>query len=183
MINKPKIVKIAIVGPESTGKSTMSAYLAKHYNTVWVPEYARGYCENLTEPPTWQDEINMFEGQLQLEKDYLPKANQILICDTTFITVKIWSDEMFGQSPQQVLDALPNYHYDLYLLLDIDLPWQDDPLRNFPTMREHFMEVWHKELKALNANYIVISGTGQNRYESAVKVIDRYLSDCLNHDL
>jgi len=177
MINKPKIVKIAIVGPESTGKSTMSAYLAKHYNTVWVPEYARGYCENLTEPPTWQDEINMFEGQLQLEKDYLPKANQILICDTTFITVKIWSDEMFGQSPQQVLDALPNYHYDLYLLLDIDLPWQDDPLRNFPTMREHFMEVWHKELKALNANYIVISGTGQNRYTSAVEAIDSYLSE------
>jgi nicotinamide riboside kinase len=159
----------------------MSAYLAKHYNTVWVPEYAREYCEKLTAPPTFQDEINMFEGQLTLEKEYLPKANKLLICDTTFITVKIWSDQMFGKSPQQVLDALPNYHYNLYLLLDIDLPWQDDPLRDFPTLREHFMEVWHNELLALNANYIVISGSGQDRYDSAVKVVDDYLSKAAKH--
>ncbi len=172
---KSEIIKIAVVGPESTGKSTMSAYLAKHYNTVWVPEYAREYCEKLASPPTWQDEINMFEGQLALEKEYLPKANKILICDTTFITVKIWSDQMFGQSPQQVLDALPDYYYNLYLLLDIDLPWQDDPLRDFPTMREHFMQVWHNELQALNANYVVITGTGQDRYNSAVTAVDSYL--------
>ena len=176
-MNKSEILKIAIVGPESTGKSTMSAYLAEHYNTVWVPEFARGYCEELNGAPSWQDEINMFEGQVQLEKEYLPKANKILICDTTFITVKIWSDQIFGKSPQEVLDALPSYHYDLYLLLDIDLPWQDDPLRDFPTMREHFMQVWHQELKALNAKYVVISGTGQDRYESAVKTIDQFLSE------
>src|ERR1700734_1455649 len=98
---KSEILKIAVVGPESTGKSTMSAYLARHYDTVWVPEYAREYCEKLTEPPTWQDEINMFKGQLALEKSMLQQANKILICDTTFITVKIWSDYMFGQAPQQ----------------------------------------------------------------------------------
>ena len=170
-----EIIKIAIVGPESTGKSTMSAFLAEHYNTVWVPEYAREYCEKLTEPPTWQDEINMFYGQLALEQEYLPKANKILICDTTFITVKIWSDEMFGRSPQEVLDELPKHPYDLYLLLNIDLPWEDDPLRDFPHMREHFMEVWHKELQSLNVNYVTISGVGQDRYESAVKAIDEFL--------
>ena len=172
---KSQIVKIAIVGPESTGKSTMSAYLANHYDTVWVPEYARSYCEKLTEPPTWQDEINMFYGQTALEKELLPQANKLLICDTTFITVKIWSDYTFGRSPQEVLDELPRHPYDLYLLLNIDLPWEEDPLRDFPHMREHFMEVWHKELKALNANYVVISGTGQDRYESAVAAIDRFL--------
>ncbi|HEY9534533.1 MAG TPA: ATP-binding protein [Mucilaginibacter sp.] len=173
-MNNP--IKIAIVGPESTGKSTMSAFLADHYNTVWVPEYARGYCEKLIEPPTWQDEINMFYGQVALEKEMLPQANKILICDTTFITVKIWSDEIFGKTPQEVLDALPHYRYDLYLLLDIDLPWQDDPLRDFPHMREHFMQVWHNELKALKANYIVIGGAGQDRYASAVSVIDDFLA-------
>ena len=73
------------------------------------------------------------------------------------------------------MDALPNYHYDLYLLLDIDLPWQDDPLRDFPNLREHFMEVWHKELKDLDANYVVISGTGPERYERAVQAIDIFL--------
>ena len=171
-----KIYKIAIVGPESTGKSTMSAYLAEYFNTIWVPEYAREYCGNLTEAPTWQDEINMFHGQLALEKELLPKASKILICDTTFITVKIWSDYTFGQSPQEVLDELPKHRYDLYLLLNIDLPWQEDPLRDFPHMREHFMAVWYKELDALNANYKLISGTGEDRYQSAVEVINDFLN-------
>jgi len=169
------ILKIAIVGPESTGKSTMSAYLAKHYKTVWVQEYAREYCEKLTAPPTWQDEVNMFYGQLALEKEILPKANKLLICDTTFITVKIWSDHTFGRSPQEVIDELPDHPYDLYLLMNIDLPWEEDPLRDFPHMREHFMEVWHKELQALNARYIVISGTGPERYERAVQAVDSFL--------
>ena len=81
---------------------------------------------------------------------------------------------MFGRSPQEVLDELPKRKYDLYLLLNIDLPWEDDPLRDFPNMREHFMEVWHKELQALNANYTVISGAGSDRYGSAVAAIDNF---------
>jgi NadR type nicotinamide-nucleotide adenylyltransferase len=173
--SKSEILKIAVVGPESTGKSTMSAFLASHYNTIWVPEYARGYCENLTEPPTWQDEINMFYGQIALEAEMLPKANQLLICDTTFITVKIWSDEMFGSSPQVVLDELPKHPYDLYLLLNIDLPWQDDPLRDFPHKREHFMAVWQHELEVLNANYVLISGTDDARYQSAINAINNFI--------
>ncbi|MDB5136059.1 MAG: ATP-binding protein [Mucilaginibacter sp.] len=175
-MQQSKIIKIAIVGPESTGKSTMSAYLADHYQTVWVLEYARGYCEKLTEAPTWQDEINMFYGQVALEEEYLPKANKLLICDTTFITVKIWSDHTFGKSPQEVLDELPRHPYDLYLLLNIDLPWEEDPLRDFPDMREHFMDVWYKELQSLNANYALISGSGQDRYDSAVAAIDKFLN-------
>jgi NadR type nicotinamide-nucleotide adenylyltransferase len=171
-----EIKKIAIVGPESTGKSTMSAYIAKYYHTVWVPEFARAYCEKLTEPPTWQDEVNMFYGQLALEEELLPQANQLLICDTTFITVKIWSDYTFGKSPQEVLDELPKRTYDLYLLLDIDLPWEEDPLRDFPHMREHFMEVWYKELNELGANYKVISGTGPERYDNAVEAIEAFIS-------
>lgn len=173
---KSDIIKIAVVGPESTGKSTMSAYLAKHFNTVWVPEFARDYCAKLTEPPTWQDELNMFYGQLSLEEEVLPQASRLLFCDTTFITVKIWSDYTFGKSPQEVLDELPKHPYDLYLLLNIDLPWEEDPLRDFPHLREHFMEVWYKELKALNANYTLISGTGPERYHRAVEAVTIFLN-------
>lgn len=170
------IKKIAVVGPESTGKSTISEQLATHYQTVWVPEFARGYCEKLTELCTWQDEINMFNGQVALEEELLPKATKILICDTTFITVKIWSDYTFGRSPQEVLDELPRRTYDFYLLMDIDLPWQEDPLRDFPHLREHFMQVWHKELQALNANYSTISGTSSLRLKNSIAAIDKYLS-------
>lgn len=175
MSNIP-IKKIAIVGPESTGKSTISAQLATHYNTVWVPEYAREYCAKLTEPCTWEDEVNMFYGQLGMEERLLPEANKILICDTTFLTVKIWTEHTFGQSPQEVLDELPKRPYDLYLLMNIDLPWQEDPLRDFPHLSGYFMEVWHKELNTLNASYNVISGTDNERFRNAVNVIDKYLS-------
>ncbi|MGY3054871.1 NadR type nicotinamide-nucleotide adenylyltransferase [Pedobacter sp. UYEF25] len=171
-----QIKKIAIVGPESTGKSTISIQLAKHYEVDWVPEYARYYCEALTHPCTLQDEENMFFGQLALEDAVLATTKKdFIICDTTFVTVKIWSDETLGETPKVVLEALPKRLYDLYLLMDIDLPWQDDPLRDFPNQREYFMEVWHKELKALNANYRVVGGLGKERVENAITALDSFL--------
>ena len=167
--------KIAIVGPESTGKSTITKLLAKHYDTLWVAEFARYYCAALTAPCTMQDEINMFHGQIALEESILAITEKdFIFCDTTFLTVKIWSDEMLGETPQMVLDALAERTYDLYLLLDIDLPWQEDPLRDFPHMREHFMSIWHKELKNLNANYVVISGI-EDRLQNAIATVDPIL--------
>ncbi|KIO76503.1 NadR [Pedobacter lusitanus] len=169
------IKKIAIVGPESTGKSTITKLLAKHYDTLWVSEFARYYCAALTAPCTMQDEINMFHGQVALEESVLAMTEKdFIFCDTTILTVKIWSDEMLGETPQMVLDALNERTYDLYLLLDIDLPWQEDPLRDFPHMREHFMSVWHKELKNLNANYVVVGGI-EDRLQNAITVIDQFL--------
>jgi len=169
------IKKIAVVGPESTGKSTITQQLARHYRTAWVAEYARYYCAALTEPCTLQDEINMFHGQVALEESVLATAEKdFIFCDTTFLTVKIWSDEMMGETPQIVLDALPQRPYDLYLLMDIDLPWQEDPLRDFPHLREHFMQIWHKELQSLNANYTIISGV-EDRFENALKAVDHFL--------
>jgi len=176
-VNRP-FKKIAVVGPESTGKSTMSAYLAKYYNVPWVAEFARYYCEALTTPCTLQDEINIFHGQIALEQSVLATTiTDFVICDTTFLTVKIWSDAFFGETPQIVLDALQEYQYDFYVLLDIDLPWEDDPLRDFPNQREYFMEVWHKELKALDASYRFVSGLGEERYINAIKVIDEFLRE------
>jgi NadR type nicotinamide-nucleotide adenylyltransferase len=173
-VHKP-IKKIAIVGPESTGKSTISQQLAKHYGVPWIPEFARYYCAALTSACTLQDEINMFHGQIALEESILATAEtDFIICDTTFVTVKIWSDEMLGETPQIVLDALKTRSYDFYVLLDIDLPWQEDPLRDFPHMREHFMEIWHKELKALNANYQVIGGV-ENRLHNVISAINAFL--------
>ncbi len=172
-----KIVKkIAIVGPESTGKSTISQALAKHYQVAWVPEYARYYCAALTEECTLQDEINMFHGQVALEESILANAEtEFIICDTTFLTVKIWSDEFFGSTPSIVLDALRTRAYDFYVLLDIDLPWQEDPLRDFPHMREHFMTIWHKELKELQADYVVVSGI-ESRLQNAITAINKFLN-------
>ncbi len=170
-----KLIKIAIVGPESSGKSTISAALAKHYHTLWVPEYARYYCEGLTEACTLQDELNMYYGQVALEKameTVIP--NNLMICDTTFLTVKIWSDHQLGKTPQLVLDAIKSHKYDFYILLKNDLPWQEDPLRDFKGMGDYFLAIWHKELKAINANYQEVGGK-ENRLENVTKAIDAYL--------
>ena len=83
---------------------------------------------------------------------------------------------MFGQSPPEVLEKLLDHTYDFYLLMDIDLPWEDDPLRNFPHLREHFMEVWHKELKELNARYTLISGSDKERFQNAIRAIDSFIA-------
>lgn len=174
-MNRP-IKKIAIVGPESTGKSTITQQLARHYQTLWVAEFARYYCAALTAPCTLQDEINMFHGQLALEDSILAMAEKdFIFCDTTFLTVKIWSDEVLGFSPQIVLDTLPQRPYDLYLLMDIDLPWTEDPLRDFPDKREYFMQVWKDELHALGAQYVLISGSEGQRLRNATQIVDEFL--------
>ena len=168
--------KVAVVGPESTGKSTMAKYLAKALGTVCVPEYARYYCKNLNNQYTLQDEVNMYYGQIALEEALTPTAkNGVLICDTTILTVKIWSDHLFGHTPNEVTEDIKTRKYDLYLLMDIDLPWEDDPLRDFPTERTHFMQVWKDELANLKANYEVISGLDQQRLHNGLQAVKKYL--------
>jgi len=170
-----KLIKIAVVGPESTGKSVMGQALATHFDTVCVPEFARFYCEDLDRPYTLGDETAIFHGQLAIEKAMTPLArHNLLICDTMILTVKIWCDHLFGVTPPVVLDALQKVDYDLYLLMDIDLPWEEDPMRDFPDEREHFMQIWHQELQALGARYEVVSGLGNIRLKNALEKILRF---------
>ncbi|HMR18035.1 MAG TPA: ATP-binding protein [Sphingobacterium sp.] len=172
-----KLIKIAVVGPESTGKSTMAQYLAKNTGTVCVPEYARYYCQNLNRQYTLQDEVNMFYGQLAVEEALIPlTTHDILICDTTILTVKVWCDYLFGDTPAEIKAEITRRHYDLYLFMDIDLPWEDDPLRDFPGQREHFREVWQKELEAIRADYVIISGLGSDRLQRGWNVTQDMLS-------
>ena len=176
IVENKEIIKVAVVGPESTGKSTISKYLSQRFNTVCVPEYSRYYCANLQRQYTLQDELNMFYGQLALEDALTPLSiNNLLITDTTILTVKIWSDHLFKRTPKEVLEEINSRQYDLYLLMDIDLPWQDDPLRDFPDQREYFMKVWQTELEAIDANYILISGTGKLRDDQAYQAIKSFL--------
>lgn len=175
--NRPSLAKVAVVGPESTGKSTMARHLAKTVDTVCVPEYSRYYCEHLDRQYTLQDEVNMFYGQKALEDALIPFAkNNLLICDTTIMTMKIWSDHLFQKTPTEVLNEITNRHYDFYLLMDIDLPWEDDPLRDFPTKREHFMAVWKDELTKLNADYAIISGLENERLRNGARALSTFLT-------
>ncbi len=175
--NKDNLIKIAIVGPESTGKSTIANYLAQEFNTFCVPEYARYYCKDLNNIYTLQDELNMFYGQLALEDAIIASNKQpILFFDTTILTVKVWSDYLFDHTPEKVIEEINVRKYDHYLLMDINLPWENDPLRDFPNERPYFMEIWKKELDNLNAKYTIISSIGQDRLLKGKELCEKILN-------
>lgn len=171
------MIKIAVIGPESTGKSTLSEQLARHYGTVWVPEYARYYCAYLKKEAVLQDEINMFYGQIALEDSLIPLAKDLLICDVTILNIKVYCEEFFGECPDFVAEEIKRRRYDLYLLTDIDMPWEDDPLRGLQHRRPYFFELYKKELEALGAVYRVVSGLGDKRLQCAIDIIDSLHGD------
>ncbi len=162
-----KIIKIAIVGPESTGKSELCKQLAKEYNTIFVPEFARNYLTNLGRPYTYEDVIYMGQQQILLEKEYEKRANKILFCDTNLITIKIWLHVVFNKVPFYMDVLIGKNKYDKILLMDIDLPWQDDPLREHPNRREEILNLHINELKSRKAEFKLIGGNGIERLQNA----------------
>jgi len=124
--------RIAITGPESTGKSMLAENLAIHYRTEWIPEYAREYINNLDRPYNYDDILIIAKEQIKREERMFGKANQFLFCDTGLIVTKIWCEYKYGKCHKWIHDNIENHKYDLYLLADIDLSWQPDPLREHP---------------------------------------------------
>jgi len=165
------IRRIAIVGPESTGKSTLAEQLAKHYNTVFIPEYAREYIAKLNRPYTLEDIIIISKTQVELEEVMAAKANKILICDTNLLVTKIWAEHKYKQCPQWILDNLKQRHYDVYLLCNIDIPWQADPQREHPHLREELFSIYKNELDKQSTPYAIISGLNEARLKNAVEAI------------
>lgn len=167
-------LKIAITGPESTGKSFIAQGLAANYNTHWVPEFAREYIDKLDRPYTESDLVSICKGQIAIEKNYSSRTNRFLFCDTEMLVIKIWSMHRFGRVHPSILAACNDQHYDLYLLMDIDLPWQYDPLREHPDKRKFFFDWYKRELDDKNASYRIVRGTGTERIKNAINIIDQY---------
>ncbi len=171
-----RIYKIAITGPESTGKSTLSESLAMHYQTLWVPEFARDYLAHLKRPYTLSDITKIAMGQRQLEKSYEKKMKSgFLFCDTDYIVTKIWAEHAFGECPEWIETQIRKNCYDLYFLCNIDIPWEDDPLREHPHLRSHFFNAYKTELERRGFPYHIISGNQEQRIISAqkhLKVLD-----------
>lgn len=170
------MIKIAITGPESTGKSTMAAQLAEHYNTVWVPEYARSYVGNLGRDYTLEDIEAIARGQLALERELQPQANKVLFADTDMLVLKIWSEHAFGHCPAWILQQLQAQDYNLCLLMGVDLPWEPDPQREHPHLRRFFYEWYKRELEALGVPFVEIHGQQQERLQLAKQHVEALLS-------
>lgn len=165
------IIKIAIVGPESSGKTFLAENLAAHYNCLWVPEYAREYLERCARPYTKEDVEKIAKGQIVTEDIAAAKSKSFLICDTNLLVIKIWMDDKYGSTPQWVEEEILRRKYDLHLLTAPDIPYEDDPLRENPERGEYFFKEYEKLLRALKFPYAIISGT--NRIEQAVCEIQK----------
>jgi NadR type nicotinamide-nucleotide adenylyltransferase len=169
------IRRIAITGPESTGKSTLARQLAEHYHTLWVPEYAREYIDKLERPYDLQDIIEIAKGQYEHEESLAGKAHGFLFCDTDFIVLKIWCEFKYKTCPSWILDKVNNHLYDLYLLPDVALPWEFDPQREHPHLRELLFSLYFDELKNRKLNFVIIHGEGENRLKNAIHAVDELL--------
>lgn len=172
-----EIKKVAVIGPECTGKSALSEFLANHFKTAWVPEYARGYLDNLTRPYNQDDLVKIAHGQLRLEDTWKRDAKDLLICDTNLYVIKIWSEFKFGSVHPEIIQGIHTRIYDLYLLTYIDIPWEDDPQREHPDKRELLYKLYLEEMKAQSEPFVEIKGDRETRRTLAVKAVEKLLLD------
>lgn len=168
------LIRVAVTGPESTGKSVLTRQLADFFSTEWVPEYAREYLNGLGRPYQEDDLLEIARGQLDLENLKAESANGLLFCDTEAIVVKIWSMVKYGRCHPWIRDAVRDHRYDLFLLCDIDIPWEYDPQREHPGLREHLFGLYRKELDERGFRYEIVTGLGTKRLNNAVGMIRKY---------
>jgi NadR type nicotinamide-nucleotide adenylyltransferase len=170
-----KVKRIAIVGPECTGKTDLAMALASHYQTVWVPEYARNYIDRLERPYTEDDLYTIAQWQLFTEDSLLLNANRILICDTDLTIIKVWSEHKYNRVDPKIMALMKARTYDLHLLTYVDIPWEDDPQREHPDKREYFFNLYKRELEQQGIMPVEIRGTRSERVDTAITAIDRIL--------
>ncbi len=175
MEKKDYIKRIAIVGPESTGKSTLCEYLAKEFNTNWVPEFAREFLSGKSNRYSKQDVLYIAKEQMRIEDKMAETANGILFCDTNLLVIKIWMMIVYGEVDAWVIEEMKKRNYDLHLLCDIDHPWIDDLLREHPERREEIQDLYLNELKNTKTNFRLISGLNEERLINAKKCVKEFL--------
>jgi NadR type nicotinamide-nucleotide adenylyltransferase len=179
-VNDKKIYRVAVIGPESSGKSELTGKLASHYNTIWIPEYARDYLARLKGKYNLQDIIQITRTQYEQEAAQIEKATRFIFTDTEAIISRIWCEYVFGESPEIICNLIRDKPYDLYLLTDYDLPWIADELRENPGKGEYFFNIYKKFLEENNLRHAVVSGKGETRYKNAVLAVENFLMEIQN---
>jgi len=171
--------KVVVIGPESTGKSTLCEQLADYYKTTWVPEYAREYLTVNGTNYTYDDLLTIAQGQVTLEESYIEKAKDVplLFIDTDQYVMKVWGQFVFGKCHQWTLDQITKRKYDLYLLCNIDLPWAYDVLREYPDPgpREELYKIYRNLMLNQPVPWVEISGNYEERFQKAINAVNDLL--------
>lgn len=168
--------KIVVIGPESTGKSTLCEQLAQHYNTEWCPEFAREYLLTNGKEYDYGDLLTIAKGQLAMEDEYsaLVHHSKPLFIDTDMYVMKVWCEFVFGKCHRFILDEIVKRKYDLYLLCNVDLPWVKDELREYPDLktREKLYHIYKDILINQPLPWVEISGNYEQRLQKAIIAVD-----------
>ena len=189
--------KIVIIGPESTGKSTLCEQLAAHYKTIWCAEYAREYLLKHGTDYSFDDLLTIAKGQLALEDTFvslmangewsmqqdsdspLTTHRSAVLIDTDMYVMKVWCEYVFGKCHQFILDEIAARKYDLYLLCNIDLPWVADELREYPNEepRKELYQIYKDIMINQQTPWVDISGNYEERLGKAIAAVDAILTE------
>jgi NadR type nicotinamide-nucleotide adenylyltransferase len=165
-------MKVAILGPESTGKTELASQLAEYFKALWIPEFAREYVESLTSHYTYEDVCNIASKQIEQEKYFNQKPkDELFFFDTDLIITKVWFQYLYHQVPQFVTEWLVGNSFDFYLLCAPDLPWEFDPVREHGDDRDYFFEWYKREIELTGKPYVVVDGVGSQRTQNAIDAL------------
>ena len=169
-----KLVKLAIVGPESSGKTELAKALAAEWDEPFVLEYAREYLESLGRNYNQDDLLEIAKGQLDREYAVADKANHFLICDTNTLVIKIWAEVRFGRAQNWIERQFLEKPYQLYILCGHEgIEWEDDELREHPDEREMLYDLYKKALVRAGKRFIEVDGTNEERLGRIHKSLKR----------
>lgn len=181
-----ELKKIVVIGPESTGKSTLCSQLADYYNTLWCREYAREYLLKHGTDYTYDNLLEIAKGQVALEERVMAtaiendqsgsqKASPLLFVDTDMYVMKVWCEFVFGRCHQWIMDQIVARRYDLYLLCNTDLPWIKDELREYPDLetRERLYRIYKDIMVSQSTPWVEISGNYEERFERAKNAVEK----------
>ena len=163
------MLRIAITGPESSGKTTLAKALSEHYNISFVPEFARTYLEKTEGKYEQLDLDKIAQGQL---KSLISAEDSIVISDTDFSVLEIWSQYKYKNTSELINKLVQKELFDLHILCSPDIPWEADLLRENPNSRDLLFELYSVSLNRNNKNYIVVNGSAKNRLEKSIQAID-----------
>jgi len=175
-------IKVVLFGPESTGKTTLAKQLADYFQTTWVPEYMRTYLQQKWdvqgEKLSKEDLLPIVKGQILSENELSYNANTFLFCDTNVLELKVYCDYYYKEDyPNEIITASKEHKYQHYFLTNIDVPWEPDILRDRPYDRSTLFCMFEEELKNNNLPYTILSGTKEERFNSAKEVLDKLKSN------
>jgi len=181
----PGIRKIVVIGPESTGKSSLCEQLALHFHTSWCPEYAREYLLAHGNKYSFDDLLTIAKGQVELEDrsiQYFVKErtdSSMLFIDTDQYVMKVWCEFVFDRCHQWILDQIVSRKYDLYLLCSTDLPWVKDALREYPDLesRERLFHIYRDIMINQGTPWVEIRGDYDQRLKIAIEAVHKMMGD------